>query len=49
MAQTLLEASEHHFLVTALGIDHPVGMEAGTGERRGEEIAVLEAPEDGAG
>ena len=45
MPQPFLHAGEHGLVVAGLDIDHPVGSEAGLGERRREQVRARDAPE----
>lgn len=46
MAQAFLEARQYALLVLHLGIDHPIGMEAGLGDRRRKQVAAGYTPQD---
>lgn len=45
MAQAFLHREQHIGVAARLDMDHPVGMEAGKAERRGEQVAPAQAPE----
>ena len=46
MPQTLLEARQHTLLVADLGIDNPVGVKPGLGNRRRKQVAASHTPQD---
>lgn len=46
MPQPLFQAEQHGRLVAGLGVDDAIGMQAGAGERRGEQVARAQAPQD---
>lgn len=48
MPQPLFQAKQHRLLIQGLGVDDAVGMESRSRERRCEQVARAEAPEDGA-
>ena len=46
MPQPLFQAEQHGRLVAGLGVDDAIGMQTGGGERRGEQVARPQAPQD---
>ena len=47
MPQAFLETGEDRLLVAALGIDDAVGVQAGLGDRRREQVTLVHAPQHG--
>lgn len=46
MPQPLFQAKQHGLLIPGLGVDDAIGMQTGAGERRGEQVARPQAPQD---
>jgi hypothetical protein len=46
MPQPLFQAEQDGRLIAGLGVDDAIGMQAGAGERRGEQAARAQAPQD---
>ncbi len=46
MPQSFLHAGQYRLFLADFGEDHPVGVQPGLRQRRGEEIAPRHAPED---